>query len=96
MHVYMQGNIVKWMKKEGDQVAPGNILAEVETDKATIEWEAQEEGYIAKILKGAGSKDIAIGVPVAVLVEEQSSVAAFKDFTGEGAHACMGACHACS
>lgn len=43
-----------WRKAEGDSVAPGDILAEVETDKATIEWEAQEEGFIAKILKPAG------------------------------------------
>jgi len=86
-----QGNIVKWMKKEGEQIAPGNILAEVETDKATIEWEAQEEGYLAKILKGAGSKDIAVGTPVAVLVEEAGSVSAFKNFTGEGAPAATAA-----
>lgn len=50
----IQGNIVAWRKSEGDSVAPGDILAEVETDKATIEWEAQEEGFIAKILMAAG------------------------------------------
>lgn len=49
-----QGNIAAWRKAEGDSVAPGDILAEIETDKATIEWEAQEEGFIAKILKPAG------------------------------------------
>lgn len=43
MRFLLQGNIAKWMKKEGDQIAPGQILAEIETDKATIEWEAQEE-----------------------------------------------------
>jgi pyruvate dehydrogenase E2 component (dihydrolipoamide acetyltransferase) len=50
----MQGNIAAWRKAEGDSVAPGDILAEIETDKATIEWEAQEEGFIAKIIKPAG------------------------------------------
>ncbi len=49
-----QGNIAAWRKNEGDAIAPGEVLAEVETDKATIEWEAQEEGYVAKILKPAG------------------------------------------
>jgi hypothetical protein len=50
----VQGNIAAWRKAEGDSVQPGDILAEIETDKATIEWEAQEEGFIAKILKPAG------------------------------------------
>lgn len=49
-----QGNIAAWRKAEGDAVNPGDILAEIETDKATIEWEAQEEGFIAKIIKPAG------------------------------------------
>lgn len=52
--VHVQGNIVAWRKADGDSVAPGDILAEIETDKATIEWEAQEEGFIAKIIKPAG------------------------------------------
>lgn len=50
----VQGNIAAWRKSEGDSVAPGDILAEVETDKATVEWEAQEEGFIAKIIMPAG------------------------------------------
>jgi multidrug efflux pump subunit AcrA (membrane-fusion protein) len=56
MHLDTQGNIAAWRKAEGDSVAPGDILAEIETDKATIEWEAQEEGFIAKILKPAGQQ----------------------------------------
>lgn len=43
-----------WKKKEGASISPGDVLAEVETDKATIEWEAQEEGFLAKIIKGDG------------------------------------------
>lgn len=80
----LQGNISKWKKKEGDQIGAGHILAEVETDKATIEWESQEEGYIAKIIMGDGSKDVAVGTPVAILVEEAESVAAFKNYTPGG------------
>lgn len=76
-----QGNIVSWIKKEGDSIQPGDVLCEVETDKATIEWEAQEEGFLAKILSPAGSKDIPVGTPVALLVEEQEDLAPFKDYT---------------
>lgn len=76
-----QGNIVAWKKKEGDQVAPGDILCEVETDKATIEWEAQEEGFLAKILMPEGSKDIPVGTTVALLVEDAGEVAAFADYS---------------
>eukprot|EP00775_Hariotina_reticulata_P012800 gene12800-12928_t len=76
-----QGNIAAWRKKEGDSIGPGDILAEIETDKATIEWEAQEEGFIAKIIKPAGSKDVPVGTTVALLVEEEADVAALKDFT---------------
>lgn len=76
-----QGNIISWKKTEGDSIQPGDIYCEVETDKATIEWEAQEEGFLAKILKPAGSSNIDVGVPVAVIVEEEGDVAAFKDYT---------------
>lgn len=75
-----QGNIVSWKKKEGDSVQPGDIYCEVETDKASIEWEAQEEGFLAKILKGDGSQNIEVGVPVAILVEEEGDVAAFAEY----------------
>ncbi len=51
----VQGNIASWKKKEGDSIAAGDVLAEIETDKATMEWEAQEEGFLAKILKPAGA-----------------------------------------
>jgi pyruvate dehydrogenase E2 component (dihydrolipoamide acetyltransferase) len=77
-----QGNIVAWKKKEGDSVQPGDIYCEVETDKATIEWEAQEEGFLAKILKGDGSQNIDVGVPVAILVESEDDIAAFASYTG--------------
>lgn len=74
------GNIMSWNKKEGDAVSAGDVLAEVETDKATMEWEAQEDGFVAKILVGEGSKDVPIGVPVLVLVTDKEDISAFKDF----------------
>lgn len=61
----------------------------METDKATIDWEGQEDGYIAKLLVPDGAKDIAVGAPVAVLVDDKADVAAFKDFTiGGGCQNC--------
>lgn len=54
--ITVQGNIAQWRKKEGATIAPGDVLAEVETDKATIEWESQEEGFLAKIVLGDGAR----------------------------------------
>lgn len=79
---------MKWVKKEGDTVAPGDILCEVETDKATVEWEAQEDGVIAKILVPEGTKDIPCGTLVAIIVEEGTDISAFANFTpGQDAEA---------
>lgn len=55
-----QGNIGQWAKKEGDAIAPGDVLVEIETDKAQMDFEFQEEGYIAKILVQPGTKDLAV------------------------------------
>lgn len=55
------GNIGTWQKKVGDSIAPGDVLVEIETDKAQMDFEYQEEGVIAKILKDAGDKDVAVG-----------------------------------
>ena len=76
-----QGNIISWKKTEGESIQPGDIYCEVETDKATIEWEAQEEGFLAKILVGPGSKNVEVGTPVAIIVEEEGDIAAFKDYS---------------
>ncbi|KAI1109610.1 dihydrolipoamide acetyltransferase component [Nemania sp. NC0429] len=75
------GNIGAWQKKAGDAIAPGDVLVEIETDKAQMDFEFQEEGVIAKILKDAGEKDIAVGNPIAVLVEEGADVSAFESFS---------------
>ncbi|KAI9071892.1 hypothetical protein K1719_046152 [Acacia pycnantha] len=74
-----QGNIAKWRKKEGDKIEVGDILCEIETDKATLEFESLEEGYLAKILAPEGSKDVAVGQPIAITVEDASDVEAVKN-----------------
>lgn len=55
------GNIGAWQKKAGDSLAPGDVLVEIETDKAQMDFEFQEEGILAKILKESGTKDVAVG-----------------------------------
>ncbi|XP_058068560.1 dihydrolipoyllysine-residue acetyltransferase component 3 of pyruvate dehydrogenase complex, mitochondrial-like isoform X2 [Magnolia sinica] len=75
-----EGNIARWLKKEGDKISPGEVLCEIETDKATVEMECMEEGYLAKILRGDGAKDIKVGEVIAVTVEEEDDVAKFKDY----------------
>ncbi len=68
---YSAGNIAKWNKKEGDEIAAGDSIAEIETDKATMDWEAQDDGFVAKILAQEGAKDVSVGSPVIVIVEEE-------------------------
>lgn len=75
------GNIGTWQKKTGDTIAPGDVLVEIETDKAQMDFEFQEEGVLAKILKESGEKDIAVGNPIAVVVEEGADISAFESFT---------------
>lgn len=55
------GNIGAWNKKPGDSIAPGEVLVEIETDKAQMDFEFQEEGVLAKVLKDTGAKDVAVG-----------------------------------
>lgn len=80
-----QGNIGSWQKSVGDKLSPGEALVEIETDKATMDFEFQEDGYLAKILLDAGTKDVPVGKPIAVYVEEESDVGAFAEFTAEDA-----------
>merc|ERR1719445_2816431 len=79
------GTIVSWEKKEGDQVSEGDLLCEIETDKATMGFETPEEGYLAKIVIEAGTKDIPIGKLLCIIVPEQADVEKFKDFVDDGA-----------
>ena len=65
-----EGKIAKWLKKEGDAVRSGDLLAEIETDKATMEVEATDEGTLGKILVAEGTDNVAVNAPIAVLLEE--------------------------
>ena len=65
-----QGKLAKWLKKEGDKVKPGDVLAEIETDKATMEVEAIDEGVLAKILVPDDTDNVAVNTPIAVLAAE--------------------------
>jgi len=65
-----EGTLAKWLVKEGDKVASGDILAEIETDKATMEFEAVDEGTVAKILVAEGTDGVKVGAPIAILAGE--------------------------
>src|SRR5512133_1753132 len=65
-----EGTLAKWLVKEGDEVKSGDILAEIETDKATMEFEAVDEGKVAKILVPEGSEGVKVGAPIAILAGE--------------------------
>src|SRR4249919_1687345 len=71
-----EGTLAKWLVKEGDDVKSGDILAEIETDKATMEFEAVDEGKIAKILVPEGSDGVKVGTPIAILAGEGEEVSA--------------------
>ncbi|KAJ1797786.1 pyruvate dehydrogenase complex dihydrolipoamide acetyltransferase component (E2) [Coemansia sp. RSA 2399] len=80
-----QGNVGQWQKSVGDKIEPGDVLVEIETDKAQMDFEFQDEGYLAKILAPSGTKDLAIDAPVAIIVENESDVAAFADYSADQA-----------
>src|SRR6201986_4296883 len=71
-----KGNLAKWLKKEGDKVKSGDVIAEIETDKATMEVEAIDEGTIAKILVPEGTQDVPVNDVIAVLAGEGEDVKA--------------------
>ncbi len=71
-----EGTLAKWLVKEGDDVASGDLLAEIETDKATMEFEAVDEGTIAKIMVAEGTENVKVGEVIAILAEEGEDVSA--------------------
>ena len=84
-----EGTLAKWLVKEGDQVGPGDILAEIETDKATMEFEAIDEGVVGKILIPEGTENVAVGTVIAMLSGEDDgdavpAPAPAADVAGEG------------
>jgi pyruvate dehydrogenase E2 component (dihydrolipoamide acetyltransferase) len=80
-----KGNLAKWLKKEGDKVKPGDVIAEIETDKATMEYEAVDEGTLAKIVVPEGTPDVPVQTLIAVLAEEGEDVKAAAAAAGKGA-----------
>src|SRR5262245_12238756 len=81
-----KGNLAKWLKKEGDKVKPGDVIAEIETDKATMEYEAVDEGVLAKIVVPEGTADVPVNQLIAVMAgegEDAKKVAASA--AGQGA-----------
>jgi len=86
-----KGNLAKWLKKEGDKVKPGDVIAEIETDKATMEYEAIDEGTLAKIVVPEGTQDVPVKALIAVLAEEGEDVKAAAAGARTGAPAAKAA-----
>ena len=82
-----EGKLATWMVKEGESVSAGDVIAEIETDKATMEVEAVDEGIIGKILVDAGTDNVAVNTPIAVLLEDGEDASARQQRTG-----CTGSC----
>uniref|UniRef100_A0A8C3TGH0 Acetyltransferase component of pyruvate dehydrogenase complex n=1 Tax=Chelydra serpentina TaxID=8475 RepID=A0A8C3TGH0_CHESE len=78
------GTVQRWEKKVGEKLSEGDLLAEIETDKATIGFEVQEEGYLAKILVSEGTRDVPLGTPLCIIVEKESDIPAFADYRDTG------------
>ncbi len=78
-----KGNLAKWLKKEGDPVKSGDVIAEIETDKATMEVEAVDEGTLGKILVPEGTDDVAVNTPIAVILAEGEDKAGARKATGD-------------
>src|ERR1700736_6684395 len=74
-----EGNLARWLKKEGDEVHSGDVIAEIETDKATMEYEAVDEGRLGKIIVPEGAQGIKVNQPIAVLLEEGEDASAISD-----------------
>ncbi len=68
-----EGNLARWLKAEGDSISPGDVIAEIETDKATMEVEAVDEGTLGKILVVEGAEDVAVNTPIAVILADGES-----------------------
>ncbi|MCP4821206.1 MAG: biotin/lipoyl-binding protein, partial [Shimia sp.] len=73
-----EGTLAKWLVKEGDTVQSGDIIAEIETDKATMEFEAVDEGTIGKILVAEGTEDVSVNTVIAILAEDGEDVSSLE------------------
>src|SRR6201982_883034 len=86
-----EGNIARWLKEEGEEVHSGDVIAEIETDKATMEYEAVDEGRLGKIIVPEGTQGVKVNEPIAVLLEAGEAASALDNVpapkTGNGAAA---------
>src|SRR5271155_4897187 len=80
-----KGNLAKWLKKEGEAVKTGDVIAEIETDKATMEYESVDDGVLAKIVVPEGTSDVPVNQLIAVLAQEGEDVKAAAAGAGKGA-----------
>ncbi|KAJ7997609.1 hypothetical protein DPEC_G00230790 [Dallia pectoralis] len=78
------GTVQRWEKKVGEKLSEGDLLAEIETDKATIGFEVQEEGYLAKIMVPEGTRDVPLGTPLCIIVEKESDIGSFSRYVETG------------
>eukprot|EP00941_MAST-03F_sp_MAST-3F-sp1_P005479 g5479.t1 len=81
------GTIARWNVEEGGFIEAGSIICEVETDKATVDYEATDDAYLAKIIQPAGGGELPVGALIGITVEEEDDVTAFKDYTPDVAPA---------
>src|SRR5271167_1115244 len=79
-----KGNLAKWLKKEGEAVKTGDVIAEIETDKATMEYEAVDDGVLAKIVVPEGTNDVPVNQLIAVLAQEGEDPKAAAAAAGKG------------
>ncbi len=86
-----KGNLAKWLKKEGEAVKTGDVIAEIETDKATMEYEAVDDGVLAKIVVPEGTNDVPVNQLIAVLAQEGEDPKAAAEGAGKGAAPAKGA-----
>src|SRR3954447_17642038 len=89
-----KGNLAKWVKQEGDKVKAGDVIAEIETDKATMEVEAVDEGTLGKILVQGGTEGVKVNQPIALLLEEGEDKSALGGAGAGGARAGAGGARA--
>src|SRR4029078_6502069 len=79
-----KGNLSKWLKQEGDKVKSGDVIAEIETDKATMEVAEVDEGTLGKILVPEGTNDVAVNTPIAMILAEGEDASAIKNASPAG------------
>src|SRR5919106_2880666 len=78
-----EGNLARWLKKEGDHISAGEVIAEIETDKATMEVEAVDEGTLGKIVVAEGSEGVPVNAVIGLILEDGEDSSALEDFNAE-------------